>query len=607
MAPSHRTKPSPRALRLEALEPRELLTVTMTPQEQLMIELVNRARADPALEAARFGIKLNDEVEEDSTISEEAKQPLAPHQALVTAAGLHSDDMLRRNFFGHNTPEGVTPSDRAMAAGYPVGAGENIAWFGETRGIDRDLEVYQRHRSLVLSVGHRINMMRQQWREIGAGVRYGTFTESENGRFTNFDSIMVGTLFGSRGGDYFITGVAISDQVLANNFYEIGEGLGGVTITAVREEDGQTFTDVTGVSGGYGLQVPAGVYTVTAMGGRVSNPLTVRGVLVSDTNRKVDFNTLNMPTGQISGDVFHDSNRDGDRDPGEAGLPERTVYLDLNNNGNVDGEDLITSSDTDGRYIFQDLQPGQYAVRQKLPDGWTETAPGGTFLATLGGNNDVNGLHFGSRSLNQAPLAKDDVANVSPGASVVIDVLANDSDLDGSLEVASLQIVVPPKHGSITPNDAGQLVYTADHGFAGTDSFRYQVADNSGSLSNTATVQLTVEEVVRWQNPAEPRDVNGDDTVSSQDALIVIREINRHGPTVLAQRNLPTGPPYYDVNGDGIISSLDALQVIRQLNRAIAAQPALASTLRTAASTAADQVFGDDVAAAWVADESDDE
>ena len=116
MASSTRPLSRCRTLQHEMLESRELLTVVMTVQEQLMVELVNRARADPVMEALRYSIDLNDEVDEASLISSDPKQPLAPHQALTTAAGLHSDDMLRRNYFGHNTPEGVTPSDRAQAA-----------------------------------------------------------------------------------------------------------------------------------------------------------------------------------------------------------------------------------------------------------------------------------------------------------------------------------------------------------------------------------------------------------------------------------------------------------------------------------------------------------
>ena len=77
MACSYHTVRHRRSLRLEMLEPRELLTVVMTPQEQLLIELVNRARADPAFEALRYEIDLNDEVEEDELISAEPPTALA--------------------------------------------------------------------------------------------------------------------------------------------------------------------------------------------------------------------------------------------------------------------------------------------------------------------------------------------------------------------------------------------------------------------------------------------------------------------------------------------------------------------------------------------------
>jgi len=48
-------------------------------------------------------------------------------ERLDTAARLHSEDMAERGYFGHNTPEGLTPSDRTGRQGYPENAGENIA------------------------------------------------------------------------------------------------------------------------------------------------------------------------------------------------------------------------------------------------------------------------------------------------------------------------------------------------------------------------------------------------------------------------------------------------------------------------------------------------
>ncbi len=75
-----------RSLQVETLESRQLLTaVNMTDQEQLLLELVNRACANPLAEAARYGIDLNQGLD-PGTLNGNFKQPLSPHQALVDAA-----------------------------------------------------------------------------------------------------------------------------------------------------------------------------------------------------------------------------------------------------------------------------------------------------------------------------------------------------------------------------------------------------------------------------------------------------------------------------------------------------------------------------------------
>src|SRR6188474_103953 len=78
-----------RSLQMERLESRCCLAaIVMSYYEQLLVELINRARSDPAAEAARYGIDLNLGLP-PGTITTAPKQPLAPHQALVNAAGAH--------------------------------------------------------------------------------------------------------------------------------------------------------------------------------------------------------------------------------------------------------------------------------------------------------------------------------------------------------------------------------------------------------------------------------------------------------------------------------------------------------------------------------------
>jgi hypothetical protein len=283
--------------RAEALEPRRVLSaVAMTDQEQLLLELVNRARLDPAAEVARYGeiSDLNSGLPV-GTISAVPKQPLAPSQALVDAASGHVEDMLSEDYFAHTNLTGQTPTDRAAAAGYSAGVGENISWAATTDPSSPDVtaEVYGRHRALFLSPQHRQNMLLGFYREAGTGVRRGVFTTSPptTSVTTDWDAIMVAESFGSRSGDHFITGVAYADDVVADNFYTPGESTPDVRITAVNVLTGTTFFTQTGPSGGYALAVPDGTYTVTATGGPLPGTLVVTDVEVTASNVKVDFET----------------------------------------------------------------------------------------------------------------------------------------------------------------------------------------------------------------------------------------------------------------------------------------------------------------------------
>ncbi len=69
--------------------------------------------------------------------------------------------------------------------------------------------------------------------------------------------------------------------------------------------------------------------------------------------------------GQISGQIWLDSNRDGVRDSGEPLLSGIKVEL-LNSNGDVVAAQTTTA---DGRYSFTDLVAGVYQVRITYPVG----------------------------------------------------------------------------------------------------------------------------------------------------------------------------------------------------------------------------------------------
>ncbi|BDT12767.1 hypothetical protein N39L_24900 [Limnospira platensis NIES-39] len=95
---------------------------------------------------------------------------------------------------------------------------------------------------------------------------------------------------------------------------------------------------------------------------------------------------------------------------------------------------------------------------------------------------------------NQPPTANDDNATVRTGNAVTINVLNNDSDLDGVLIPDTVTVVDSPNYGNITVNPNGTITYSHDGSSTSTDSFTYTVEDDDGATSNEATVFLTIEE-----------------------------------------------------------------------------------------------------------------
>ena len=96
---------------------------------------------------------------------------------------------------------------------------------------------------------------------------------------------------------------------------------------------------------------------------------------------------------------------------------------------------------------------------------------------------------------NDPPVANAEAGfSVTQGDSLVIPVLANDADVDGSLDPGTVGIVSAPAGGSITVRPDGAVVYAAREDFVGADSFTYVVEDKQGAASAPARVDLVVTE-----------------------------------------------------------------------------------------------------------------
>ncbi len=248
--------------------------------EQLMLELVNRARLDPFGEAARFGIPLNQGLA-TGTLTGAPMQPLAGNGLLVDAARAHSQWMLATDTFSHTGGGGSDPGDRMAAAGYAfTGAwtwAENIAWQGSTGNINVTAYIVDEHENLFLSPGHRENILNPGLREIGVGASTGTI----NG----YNALMTTQAFATSGSKVFITGVAYTDKD-GDGAYDIGEARSAVSV--VGSAGSTTASGETAAAGGYALGLPPGLATVTFSGSGIS-PLVTAVVDARAGNVKVDL------------------------------------------------------------------------------------------------------------------------------------------------------------------------------------------------------------------------------------------------------------------------------------------------------------------------------
>ncbi len=173
----------------------------------------------------------------------------------------------------------------------------------------------------------------------------------------------------------------------------VHDGPGNTPIPGVlvelQTETGQVITSTTtGALGGYSFDdIPVGSYRIvehTPFGlidggshvGRIGNVQvgnSVDGGLISEITMTpggvgVQYNFCEGTPATLSGFVYHDQSNDGIRDSNEQPIPDTVVSL-LDSNGSIVA---TTNSDSEGRYEFTNLQPGDYQIVESQPDGFLD-------------------------------------------------------------------------------------------------------------------------------------------------------------------------------------------------------------------------------------------
>jgi hypothetical protein len=183
------------------------------------------------------------------------------------------------------------------------------------------------------------------------------------------------------------------------------------------------------------------------------------------------------------------------------------------NDSDVEGDVLVVSAVTQGANGTVTFAGGSVTYTPNASfngsDSFTYTVSdgnGGTAAATV--NVTVN-------ADNDAPVANNDSATTNEDTPVTINVVSNDTDIEGDTLVVSA--VTQGTNGTVTFS-GGSVTYTPDDNFNGTDSFTYTVSDGNGGTA-TATASVTVNPV----NDAPA--ANADSATTNEDSPITVNVV----------------------------------------------------------------------------------
>ena len=334
-----------------------------TPEEQLILQLINAARENPLGHMNEmfstgqsnidgsinfFGVVQATAVSQVAAIASMA--PLAWNAELASSAETHNNLLLQYDTQSHHLPDEPGLGQRILDAGYDFGSvGENVFSYAQ--------DPLYAHAGFYIDwgygpdgiqdpPGHRDAILNSSFTEIGIAYQPNLGVDDEQA--TGPIAVTEHLARSLSAGNPQIVGVVIDDQD-EDDFYDIGEGLGGITVTAVG--GGQSFSTTTWASGGYALEVAPNVsYTVTFSGGALSEDQTFT-VAVGTSNVTQDA--------ELGGDVIENTAPVAADDVASTQYMTSVLVNVLSNDSDADGDALSLDAVTDGANGTTVIQSGQ--------------------------------------------------------------------------------------------------------------------------------------------------------------------------------------------------------------------------------------------------------
>ena len=114
-----------------------------------------------------------------------------------------------------------------------------------------------------------------------------------------------------------------------------------------------------------------------------------------------------------------------------------------------------------------------------------------------GGSSNLATISITINSINDLPVASDQAVVTDEDTDVDIDIAALVTDVDHTIDFATINIVNSPVNGVITGINptTGIVTYSPNANYNGADSFTYTVSDGSGGLSNLGTISKTITSI----------------------------------------------------------------------------------------------------------------
>ncbi|MDG2788629.1 tandem-95 repeat protein, partial [Vibrio parahaemolyticus] len=267
---------------------------------------------------------------------------------------------------------------------------------------------------------------------------------------------------------------AIADQVLSEDFDAYTIDLNEV----FKDSDSSLEFSVSG-NNSIQISIVSGVATITPTAdwnGKETITFTAKDPSGESVSQTVNFTVT--PVADIEADKT-------------TVVEDTPTIIKVLGNDTFEGKDKVVSLDAENGPKNGTVIVNNDGTVTYTPDDNYVGKDTFTYVVTSGGVSESTTVEVNVTPVNDAPVAKDDIATTQEDTAVTIDVLPNDSDVDGD-KLSIQSATVPEAQGKVEIVD-GKLVFTPAENFNGDAEITYTVTD--GQLSDEAKVAVTVNPV----------------------------------------------------------------------------------------------------------------